>query len=273
MLYGIILGITYIIPGLCSASMAISLGVYNDLLELFSSFYKFKIIKKNILFIMGMVIGILISITILSSLYDKVPFIFMSLFIGFICSGYPKKQKKTKNKISDLLSIIVFASSILILNSIGNIRIIFLNNNYSIFSIIFIFFIGILASLALILPGVSGAMILYIFGIYEIFLKTFKGIIAYLLTSQPLLEGNFIVLMVFGGGFLLGILAFSKIIDKISRDNKSLFLNISRGFLIGSIIVLVIKLAKITFFTPYFVLSLCLITISFIIGKITINKF
>lgn len=269
---GIILGITYVIPGLCSASMAITLGVYEDLLELFGSFYKPKIIKKHLLFVVGMVIGIVIAISLFSVFYNKFPYLFLALFIGFITSGFTKKYNfKTTKKNQIMLMILIIVCTIL-LNLVGNFRIISFEDNLSILNYFIIFFIAILSSLALVLPGISGAMVLFIFGIYDLILKSIDKIITNLFTTQPLLDGDFVVLVTFVGGFLLGILAFSKIIDKFSKRYPDLFSVVSNGFVIGSLLILVLNLFSLVKTCNILFVSIVCIIIGFIIGRVIVKK-
>ena len=269
---GILIGLTYIIPGLCSASMAISLGVYEDMLELFSSFYKPKIIKKHFLFIIGIIIGVIIIGLIFMLLFDKFQWIFLSIFVGFILG---KTRKKNNSRVSKRIKYPLFIFIIMvtiILNFIGNNRLISFGSEMNVLMGIILFFVSIISSLALILPGISGSMFLFVFGFYDLFLKSIKQIITQLFTSQTLQYENFVVLLVFGSGFIFGILTFSKIIDKLSKKYPNAFLLISSGFLYGSLIVLLINLATSVLFSYRFVISLFILGIGVYIARKTSIK-
>ena len=265
-LYGFILGVTYIIPGLCSASMAISLGVYNDLLELFSKFYKFKVLKKHLLFILGMMLGIVFAICFFVSLYDRFPYLFIALFMGFIASGFKRTSNKIQGNKQKVLIYLLIIFGLLSINLLGNFRILSFGENITLFTYIYFFCVGILGSLALILPGVSGAMVLFIFGVYEIILKSVKWILTNFSQVQPLVEGKIGLLALFFVGLLVGILAFSKIIDKFYNQNPSLFLLISNAFLVGSIIILGFNLLYCTSLSYKLFISVGLIVIGYLIG-------
>ncbi len=271
-LLGILIGLTYIIPGLCSASMAISLGVYEDMLELFSSFYKPKIIKKHFLFIIGIIIGVIIIGMIFMLLFDKFQWIFLSIFVGFILG---KTKKKNNSKISKRIKYPLFIFIIMvtiILNFIGNNRLISFGSEMNFLMGIILFFVSIISSLALILPGISGSMFLFVFGFYDLFLKSIKQIITQLFSSQTLQYENFVVLLVFGSGFIFGILTFSKIIDKLSKKYPNAFLLISSGFLYGSLAVLLINLATSVLFSYRFLISLFILGIGVYIARKTFIK-
>lgn len=271
-LLGILIGLTYIIPGLCSASMAISLGVYEDMLELFSSFYKPKIIKKHFLFIIGIIIGVIIIGMIFMLLFDKFQWIFLSIFVGFILG---KTRKKNNLRVSKRIKYPMFIFIIMvtiILNFIGNNRLISFGSEMNVLMGIILFFVSIISSLALILPGISGSMFLFVFGFYDLFLKSIKQIITQLFSSQTLQYENFVVLLVFGSGFIFGILTFSKIIDKLSKKYPNAFLLISSGFLYGSLIVLLINLATSVLFSYRFLISLFILGIGVFIARKTSLK-
>ena len=71
--------------------------------------------------------------------------------------------------------------------------------------------LGIIASSAMILPGISGSLILVILGVY-----------AYLIKSIDNLE--FIVIFTFILGAIIGLLGFSRILKYLFKNHKSLYL-------------------------------------------------
>ena len=79
---GILIGASYVIPGVCSATTAINLGEYNNILEITSNVYKLKILKKHLKLIVSLFIGALLSLLLLSFIFKHIPFVLMSLFLG-----------------------------------------------------------------------------------------------------------------------------------------------------------------------------------------------
>lgn len=268
MLLGVLVGLTYVIPGLCSASMAMTLGVYDDMIEIFSSFYKIKILKKHCLFILGIMIGLIFVGSLIIILLDKFKWLFLSLFIGFIISGFNRKKcLKLQNKKSYLLIALLVMTTI-IFNMVGNYRIISFDKDIDIWTILILFVVGSISSLALILPGISGSMFLFVFGFYDLFSKSIKQIISQLLIFQTLQYENFVVLLSFLGGFLLGILAFSKIIDKISKRYPNTFDLVSKGFLYGSLLVMIFDLIKNVIFSYHLLIALLILVLGYNIGRL-----
>ena len=89
-------------------------------------------------------------------------------------------------------------------------------------SLLFVLFSGIIASSAMILPGISGSLILVILGVY-----------AYLIKSIDNLE--FIVIFTFILGAIIGLLGFSRILKYLFKNHRSVTYTIMLGLVIGSI--------------------------------------
>ena len=144
---------------------------------------------------------------------------------------------------------------VFVLTMVGNFRIISFDENITFFKVYIIFLIGVLASLALILPGISGAMILFVFGIYDLIVKTIQDIISCIKTFQPLTEGNIVIIMPF-----------------ISKSKPHLFSIITNGFLFGSLLILACNLFNIVTFPYIFIICAILIVLGCIIGNKIIKK-
>ena len=90
-------------------------------------------------------------------------------------------------------------------------------------SLLFILFSGIIASSAMILPGISGSLILVILGVY-----------AYLIKSIDNLE--FIVIFTFILGAIIGLLGFSRILKYLFNNQRDVTYTFMLGLVIGSIL-------------------------------------
>ena len=95
---GFIMGIANIIPGVSGGTLAITLGIYEDLIGVLSNFL--KNIKKNIKFLLPIGIGMIASILSLSKVinYCLEHFEIQTIlfFIGLILGGLPLILKKAK---------------------------------------------------------------------------------------------------------------------------------------------------------------------------------
>lgn len=260
LLSGIILGVSFLIPGFCSASMAMILGVYENLIELFSRFYKIEVIKRNLLFIVGLVIGFILSIIFFKNVYYLFPGFFLSIFIGLLTSNIKKIKKKKGNFFLYLFVIL----GVLMFNFIGNYRININGINNYLFNLIWCFLVSSVSSAALILPGLSGSMILFSFGMYDKILKALELVVDNFDLIRTLTDENFYFLFVFLLGFIFGLWGISKIIDKFLNFKKEVFIEICNAFLIGSIIILIFEFVKtVTCFTDFIAFLLIVILIIF----------
>ena len=89
-------------------------------------------------------------------------------------------------------------------------------------SLIIIFFSGMIAICAMILPGVSGSFLLLLLGQYE-----------YMLTA--LHEFHFAEIITFVVGALIGILGFSKILNYLLKNHEHVTMAFLIGVMLGSL--------------------------------------
>ena len=93
---GMIIGLANIIPGVSGGTLMITLGLYEEIIETISHF--FKNFKKNLKFIIplgiGMVLAILLLSKVISICLENYPFPTTIFFIGLIIGGIPLIWKK-----------------------------------------------------------------------------------------------------------------------------------------------------------------------------------
>ena len=93
---GFVFGIANVIPGVSGGTMALTMGIYEDLIYSISHFFEKP--KKSILFLLPFFIGAALSILLMSKLIgfclDEFPFPTMIFFVGLIIGGIPLVTKK-----------------------------------------------------------------------------------------------------------------------------------------------------------------------------------
>lgn len=269
---GIIVGISYLIPGLCSASLSIILGVYSDLIEILSSFYNIRTIRKHFLFIIGMTLGFILGVLVYLIIFDKIKLYLTSIFIGFIMTNIKFSKTNKKVLIKNIIIYTIVIIFLFVINDVGKIRLSYISENLNLLGLIFIFITSFISAIAFILPGISGSMLLFMFGLYDVVFKSFSRIITNIFSFQTLTGRNFIILFVFFIGFLSGILAFSKIIDKIIKKKNETFIIISNAFIVGSLLVLVYDVVLNINFIRQWIICLALVIVGCIIGLKIIKR-
>jgi len=220
------------VPGVSGGTIALLLGIYEELvttigninLSLFkelkkNGFYSFwKKLNGN--FLLSLSIGIGISlitfIKLTVDLFDKYPILIWSFFLGLILATIYVIFKLIKSW--NYINIIFVLIAIFISFYLGEMDKMDSTN----IKLIYILISGIIAASAMIIPGISGGLILLILGLYDTMLNAVYN-----------LEIDKIV--IFSLGAIIGLLSFSKIIKWMLSKNSSLTYSILLGFVIGSI--------------------------------------
>ena len=177
------IGIANIIPGVSGGTMAVSLGIYDRLIGSISGL--FREFKKSILFLIPIIIGAGIGIVgftyAIEYLLDKHTFVTCMAFVGLILGGLPAIFLSMRAKVSSggvgvfgiLAFVIAFAISggmPLLKESKAALTVIAVTPG----NMVILFILGIVASATMVIPGVSGSMMLMIFGYYYAIINTIK---------------------------------------------------------------------------------------------------
>ncbi len=240
---GFIIGLGKIIPGVSGAMLAITLGVYEKIIDTISNIKQNKI--ENLRFLSKIGCGIILAIILTSKIIVKCIkeyyFPTMLLFIGLIVGGMPKLIHQTKYKKKEfILSVIIL---IIIFILIKNINII---NNYQTESTLFdslkLIGVGVIDAISSIVPGISGTALLMTIGYYNVIISTFSSIL-----NINKIYQNILILIPFGLGFIIGTFLISIIINYLLKKHNNLISQIITIFMTVTILILV----KDTFSKPY----------------------
>lgn len=241
-LKGIFIGLANIIPGVSGGTIAVILGIFDDLIDTINNF--FRDIKKNLGFITPIGFGILFSILFFSSILElclkKYSLPTNIFFIGLIFGSIPIIYKKAiKNGIKKnyflytLLSILI----VILASNFNNDSVTQINNNLSFIFLLKIFFGGLLAAIAMIIPGISGSFIMVLLGIYPTVINSISNISRCLLnlSDKNLLIRTGAIIFSLGLGLILGILLISRLISVLLEKFYSETYFCILGLIIGSI--------------------------------------
>lgn len=241
---GIVIGIANAIPGVSGGTMMVSMGIYDEIISCVTGL--FKHMKKSILtllpYIIGMGIGIVGLARIIEFLFEDFPLQTALLFIGLILGGLPVLAGKVKNKTIHLPHIVVFVLFFALIIALqlldgvagkeADLSVI------SLVSIIQLFAIGILASATMVIPGVSGSMMLMVLGYYEPIIAAINQFIDALIAMDfhtiLVLCGS---LVPFGLGIVIGIFAIAKLIEILLQKYELMTYSAILGLIIASPVV------------------------------------
>ena len=180
-LKGVVMGIANVIPGVSGGTMAVTMGIYDKMIFAINNLFKkfFKSVKILAPIFIGMGLGIVFSSLIIEKLLGKFPLQTNSVFIGLILGGFPMIIRKVKGKspkIAGSLCFLFFFALIIVLqlmySGAGSADI-----EFTFSDMVLLFVIGIIASATMIIPGVSGSMVLMILGYYETVITTINAFI------------------------------------------------------------------------------------------------
>ena len=243
---GAIIGIANIIPGVSGGTLAVSLGIYETIINAIGNF--FKNIKKNFLILLplclGTITGVLSTSKLVTVAMDKYKAQTIFLFVGLIFGGISLLMKKTRRKNTPMnitIFFIVFISVILINFLTPNINDVSLVN-LDIIDYIKLLVIGTIASSAMVIPGISGSFILMLIGYYEPIINTIAN-----LTDFANITNHLAILIPFGIGVVIGIIALSKLIMFLIKKNEVRTYFAIMGFVLSSIVVLLMQIESFTY--------------------------
>lgn len=265
-LKGFILGIANIIPGVSGGTLAMTMGIYEDIIKSISSILKTP--KKSLKLLLYLGIGAALSILILSKLlnYTLTNYAFATtlFFIGLIVGGFPlllKKAKGHKVSLGYLLSFLSTTSLVIILRLLQTSENTVSLNNVSLFTIIILLLVGMLAASTMVIPGVSGSFVLMLIGFYKPILNTISNI-----TKFNLLGHNLLILVPFGIGVLLGIVLTAKLIEYLLKKYEIYTYYGIYGFILASILVLILNVYNKATGIPEVVVGILLVLLGTFIG-------
>lgn len=234
---GLIIGIANAVPGISGATLALILGCYDDLIELMSSPFCLKNIFKHRWMLIGLVLGIFIAIFLLSFLYERIPLLITCYFLGLIIGGIPKMVRDLPH--FSFFNCIIFIIAIFFIIYIQSLSKRQLSLEISLG--ITILAAGI-SGLAMILPGVSGTLMLMALGVYFPLLSLGKVFLSNLFQFNFSFDYNIFIIISFTIFLIISLVIFSKVLKIINRLRPKSFIYFSLGLVIGSIIVVFIQL-------------------------------
>lgn len=218
-LKGMVIGLANIIPGVSGGTMAVSMGIYDKLIHCVT--HLFSELKKSILFLLPIFIGAGIALVALPFVIEKMftsfPLQTNFLFIGLIIGGLPTMWGKVKgNKISigHILIFILFFAVVAGMAAMGETEGNSAVLDTSAWSIVKLFFVGIIAAATMVIPGVSGSMMLLLMGYYHPILETITNFVRALIVFD--IHGittGLCLLVPAGIGVVLGIFAIAKLVE------------------------------------------------------------
>jgi putative membrane protein len=228
---GLAMGAADIVPGVSGGTIAFIAGIYDRLLGAINSI-NFSVLKtlknegvtaawKQIdgAFLLALFLGMVTSIVLLSApityLLQNHPVLIWSFFFGLVLASIWLVGKQIKSY--NISNAILFLAGAILAYWITTLNVLQGSDN-----LIYIFFSATIAICAMILPGVSGAFILLVLGVYQIVINAIH-------------DRDIKMLAVFGLGCAVGLLSFSRLLKWLLNNKRTQTLAVLTGFLLGSL--------------------------------------
>lgn len=249
--FGAIIGVANIIPGVSGGTMAVILNIYDKLIAAVSRFR--ENVKKNLLFLVPLALGAGIGIVAFSWLIKFVlahyPAETNFLFMGLVVGSIPMIYKRAAATPVKHPSIIAFLVTLAIMIGTAFLP----KSETAVITVLTapaffqLFISSALAAACMILPGISGSMIMVILGAYTTVLGAIadvKTVLAALLGRGELsfveaLTTTAIPLLIpIGLGVLVGLLGGAKVMDLCLRRFPQTTFFAILGLMVGSMLPL-----------------------------------
>jgi len=227
---GLIMGASDVIPGVSGGTIAVLLGIYDRLIAGINGILSRRW-KQQLGFLIPLAIGMAIAVLALSRviewLFEHYPqptqFFFMGLILGIL--PYLFRQADARTAFKPIHFVLLLAGG-LVCGSLA-----FLNpgegmafSTIGVQQYVLLFLAGIVASAAMILPGISGSFMLLVMGVYQTVISAISDL-------------KLDIIAVVGFGIVIGILFMSKLISYFMDHYRTATFAIVIGLVIGSLFV------------------------------------
>ena len=238
------MGSADIVPGVSGGTIALITGIYAHLVEAisnirfgfvkpllkadFKGFWNQLLDEIDFKFFIPLILGIGVAFLTLAKVVtycmDNHTALTYAFFLGLIiASAVILFRKLNQINMKNLLFALIGAVLTYIFVSLNPIA-----ANHS---LIIIFFSGMIAICAMILPGISGSFLLLLLGQYKYMLNALH-------------ELHFTEIIVFVVGALIGILGFSKILNYLLKNHEKVTMAFLIGVMLGSLKVPAVEIVN-----------------------------
>lgn len=245
-LCGMGMGAANVVPGLSGGTIAVITNKYERLVKAVGDIIPniknkhWNDLKEDLKFLipylLGIIIGILIFAVILSFFFEKYVvatcFSFMGLILGTLPQLFKEANEKEKPKAPAFIAFfvtLVFSLVLAYFKIFGNMEQME-SIDISVFSVLLFLLFGFVAAGTMIIPGISGSLVLMLMGGYKIVLSSVASIFDF-----SVFWYNVGILFPFAIGIVIGFFVFSFVISKLLEKFYVTSYYAILGFCIGSV--------------------------------------
>lgn len=273
-LQGMAVGIANIIPGVSGGTMMVAMGLYDKLIH--SITHLKSELKESLKLLIPIFLGAGIAIVALARLFEYLleyyPIPTNFAFCGLIAGSLPfilKKVQGHKVTIGKLIPFLIFFAIVIGMATMGEESGKAADVTFGLVNIVKLLAVGIIAAATMVVPGVSGSMMLMLLGYYDTILATINDFIdAALSLDVPVVMQQLGILIPFGVGVVVGIFLIAKIIEFIFLRAEVHAYYAIIGLIVASPIAILIQ----TDWSDFSVITLIISVITFCLGWFVASK-
>ena len=274
LLQGMVVGIANIIPGVSGGTMMVAMGLYDKLIHAITHLK--SEFKESMKLLIPIFIGAGLAIVTLARLFEflleNYPIPTNFAFCGLIAGSLPFIFNKVKGhtvSIGKIIAFLIFFAVVILMAVMGETNGNSADVSFGVVNVTKLLLVGIIAAATMVVPGVSGSMMLMLLGYYDTILKSINQFIDALIAFD--MEALFVqcaVLVPFGIGVVVGIFLIAKLIEFIFSKAEIHAYYAIIGLIIASPIAILLK----TDWSGFSVLTLVTGIVTFVAGWFVASK-
>lgn len=256
LLQGMVVGIANIIPGVSGGTMMVAMGLYDRLIHAITHLK--TEFKESMKLLIPIFAGAGLAIVALSRLFefllDVYPIQTNLAFCGLIAGSLPFIFKKVKGhpvSAGKIIAFVIFFAIVILMAVMGERGGNAADVSFGVVNVVKLLCVGIIAAATMVIPGVSGSMMLMLLGYYDTILRSINQFIDALIAfdiDELLVQCG--VLIPFGIGVILGIFLIAKLIEFIFSKAEVHAYYAILGLIIASPVAILLKTDWSSFTVP-----------------------
>lgn len=273
-LQGMAVGIANIIPGVSGGTMMVAMGLYDKLIHCITHLK--SEFKEAIKLLIPIFAGAGIAIVLLSRLFEYLlavhPIPTNFAFCGLIAGSLPFIFQKVKGHpvtVGKAIPFLVFFAIVIVMALMGEASGTAADVSFSIVNVVKLLGVGVIAAATMVIPGVSGSMMLMLLGYYDVILVTINDAIDALLAFDMQEIFRVVgILAPFGIGVIVGIFVIAKIIEFIFSKAEIHAYYAIIGLIMASPIAILLQ----TDWSKFSIVTMLISVVTFVAGWFAASK-
>ena len=246
-LQGMAVGVANIIPGVSGGTMMVAMGLYDKLIHAITHLKSEW--KESLKLLAPIFVGAGVAVVALSRLFEfllaEYPVPTNFAFCGLIAGSLPfifDKVKSEKVTVGKLIPCILFFGLVILMAVLGESGQNAADVSFGLWNVIRLVGAGVVAAATMVVPGVSGSMMLMLLGYYDTILATINDTIDALTAFDvnELLRCTG-VLLPFGIGIVIGIFVIAKLIEFLFQKAQMHVYYAIIGLIVASPVAILLK--------------------------------